>query len=183
MVLVPASPFCWVYWLAVVNSKMKPSPFNPEAAEEQPLLSSQERGSAGSTSGATSNQPKLGSFRSIIQNVNHLLDTRLALLQIETEELIENIKRYFFHLLALSAFVFLALFTFVLCLIFICPVPWRPWVFGGISLVSILFSLYFYRQLNRKTSSIPLFEHSLIGLKKDLTFLLKSKKKARHESN
>ncbi len=162
---------------------MKTSSSISEAVEEQPPLSSQGRGAADSTSGATSDRPKLGSFRSIIQNVNHLLDTRLALLQIETEELVENINRYFSRLLALSAFVFLALFTFVLCLIFICPVPWRPWVFGGISLVSTLFSVYFYRQLTRVTSSTPLFEHSLLGLKKDLTFLLKSKKKALHESN
>jgi uncharacterized membrane protein YqjE len=162
---------------------MKTSSSISEAVEEQPPPASQGRGAADSTSGTTSDQPKLGSFRSIIQNVNHLLDTRLALLQIETEELVENIKRYFSRLLALSAFVFLALFTFVLCLIFICPVAWRPWVFGGISLISTLFSVYFYRQLTRATSSTPLFEHSLLGLKKDLTVLLKSKRKDRHESN
>ena len=162
---------------------MKSSPSNSEAFEEQPPLSSKKGGAADSTSGTASDQPKLGSFRSIVQNVNHLFDTRLALLQIETEEIIERIQRYFSRLLAFSAFVFLALFTFVLFLIFICPVPWRPWVFGGLSLVSVLFSLYFYRQLNRASAASPLFEHSLLGLKKDLTFLLKSKKKAHHESN
>ena len=162
---------------------MKSSSSNAEALEEQPPLSSKVKEAAGSTLGATSDQPKLGSFRSILQNINHLLDTRLALLQIETEEMTERIKLYFLRLLALSVFVFLALFTLILFLIFICPVTFRPWVFGTLSLVCTLFAVYFYRQLNHLQSSAPLFEHSLFAFKKDLTFILKSKKRARHESN